>query len=230
MSAVPVRQRRKEARPQELQEAALELFVEKGFAATRTEEIAARAGVSKGTLYLYYPSKEELLKAVIRQYLSSGIAAGAEAVRRFDGPSAALLRGVLTEWWQRVYDSPASGVFKLIVTEGRGFPEIAEFYVHEVIEPGERTIGSIIERGIERREFRKLDVGGVVHSLVLPMVMLCVHKHSVGACTEHLLELDPHRFIREHIELVLRGLLLAPREIESAAPRLQRSAPRRTAK
>ena len=64
--APQARQRRKEARPQELLDAALDLFVEKGYAATRSEEVALRAGVSKGTLYLYYPSKEELLKEVIR--------------------------------------------------------------------------------------------------------------------------------------------------------------------
>src|SRR5690349_24617191 len=75
-TVVPPRQRRKEARPQELLDAALELFVEKGFAATRSEEVAARAGVAKGTLYLYYPSKEDLLKAVVRENLSAIISEG----------------------------------------------------------------------------------------------------------------------------------------------------------
>src|SRR6059058_694743 len=94
------RERRKEARPQELLDAALALFVEKGFVATRSEEVAARAGVSKGTLYLYYPSKEELLKAVIRQQLSSQIAAGALEVERYVGPTSTLLVEVLSRWWQ----------------------------------------------------------------------------------------------------------------------------------
>jgi AcrR family transcriptional regulator len=204
------RQRRKEARPQELLDAALELFVEKGFVATRSEEVAARAGVSKGTLYLYYPSKEELLKAVIRQQLSSEIAAGAQQVERFTGPTPQLLQEVLSTWWQRIFDSPASGVFKLVITEVRGFPEIAEFYVQNVIEPGQRVIGSIIQRGIDRGEFRIMDVDTVVHSLVMPMVMLCLHKHSIGACTPPEKFVDPHRFIRDHIELVLNGLRAEP--------------------
>jgi AcrR family transcriptional regulator len=224
MSAtLPLRQRRKEARPQELLDAALALFVEKGFVATRSEEVAARAGVSKGTLYLYYPSKEELLKAVIRHQLSSEIAAGALEVERYVGPTAKLLVDVLSQWWQRVFDSPASGVFKLVVTEVRGFPEIADFYVQEVVEPGERVIGSIVQRGIDRGEFRPLDVSTVVHSLVLPMVMLCLHKHSIGACTAHKIDLDPHRFIRDHIELMLNGMLAGEakghREIESPVAR-----------
>lgn len=203
------RQRRKEARPQELLDAALELFVEKGFAATRAEEVAVRAGVSKGTLYLYYPSKEELLKAVIRQHLSAEIAAGALQVEQYAGPTSQLMLDVLTTWWVRMFDSPASGVFKIMISEVRGFPEIAEFYVHEVIEPGERAIGSIVQRGISRGEFRPVDVPTVVHSLLLPMVMMCLHKHSIGACSSHVMDIDPHRFMRDHIELVLRGLLSA---------------------
>src|SRR4249920_4155342 len=113
------RQRRKEARPQELLDAALELFVEKGFAATRSDEVAVRAGVSKGTLYLYYPSKEELLKAVIQQNLSSRIAAGEAEVDKHRGSAADLLRQVYSRWWLEAFDSPISGVFKLIITEVR---------------------------------------------------------------------------------------------------------------
>src|SRR5690349_18333379 len=100
--AAPARQRRKEARPQELLDAALALFVEKGFAATRSEEVAARAGVSKGTLYLYYPSKEELLKAVIHHNLSPLIAEGADLADRFEGSMAELLAALMRTWWERV--------------------------------------------------------------------------------------------------------------------------------
>src|SRR5512144_220909 len=130
--ATPIRQRRKQALPQELLDAALELFAEKGFAATRSEEVAARAGVAKGTLYLYYPSKEEMLKAVISQRLSQEIAAGAEAVQQFTGSTSDLLTQVLTGWWQRVFDSPMSAVFKLVITEVRNFPELAAFYAENV--------------------------------------------------------------------------------------------------
>ena len=210
VAATPHHQRRKDARPQELLDAALELFVEKGFAATRTEEVAARAGVSKGTLYLYYPSKEELLKAVIRESLTLEIEAAAAQVDAFTGSSATLLREMYCGWWLRVYDSPASGVFKLMIGEVRGFPEIGEFYVREVVEPGERVIGRIIERGIGHGEFRPFDVPAVVHSLVLPMVMLCVHKHSFGACSLHHVDFDASAFIRSHLELILQGLAMPP--------------------
>lgn len=203
-----LRQRRKDARPHELLEAALALFVEKGFAATRAEEVAQRAGVSKGTLYLYYASKEELLKAVIAQYLSARIADTAEEVRRIDGPMAPVLRDMLVPWWQQVYASPVSGTFKLIMAEVRNFPEIADFYVREVIEPGHELVGTILRRGIASGEFRAVDVESTVHSLLLPMVMLCTHKHALGACTSH--GIDADRFIADHVELVLAGLLQAP--------------------
>lgn len=203
----PARQRRKQARPQELLDAALALFVEKGFAATRIEEVADRAGVSKGTLYLYYPSKEELLKAVIREYLSNQIEAGAEQVRLHTGSNADLLRTLVCDWWLRVFDSPAAGVFKLVVTEVRGFPEIAAYYFSAVIEPGSQLIASILERGIAGGEFRSVNVEAAVHSLLLPMVMLCVNKHSLGVCVPNDGLMRPEVFVRQHMELIITGLL-----------------------
>lgn len=209
-AAPAARQRRKEARPQELLDAALELFAQKGFAATRSEEVAARAGVSKGTLYLYYPSKEELLKAVIRQQLSSALAQANDLADRHDGPAADLLREVLTSWWITVFDSPASAVFKLVITEVLNFPELAQFYIDEVVDPGKRLVGRVLERGIKRGEFRKTNVPATVLSLVMPMVMLCIHKHSLGACPMMQESIDPHLFIRQHVELILAGLAPAP--------------------
>ena len=130
----PVRQRRKETRPQELLDAALTLFVEKGFAATRTEEVAHAAGVSKGTLYLYYPSKEELFKAVVRQNLTSLIAEGMEALAQHQGSSSELLVMLMDTWWERVGNTAAAGIHKIVLSEVRNFPELAAFYTAEVIQ------------------------------------------------------------------------------------------------
>lgn len=207
----PPRRRRKEARPQELLDAALALFAEKGFAATRAEEVAALAGVSKGTLYLYYPSKEDLLKAVIAQNLSERIAAGATRVAGYEGSIAELLRHVLCDWWEQIYDSPAGAVFKLVITEVRNFPEIGEFYHREVVAPAHALLSGILQRGIATGEFRPVDISSAVHSLVLPLIMICLHKHSLGACP--VCPADPlipegHAFIRQHVALVLDGLSL----------------------
>jgi AcrR family transcriptional regulator len=211
------RRRRKEARPQELLEAALVLFVQKGFAATRAEEVAAQAGVSKGTLYLYYPSKEELLKAVIAHYLSARIAEGAARAAGFAGTATALLRGILIDWWTQLYDSPAAGVFKLVITEVRNFPEIAEFYHREVVERAHDLLGGVLRQGIAQGEFRDVDVDHAVHSLVLPLVMICLHRHSLGACTPVDWHLDGRAFIAQHVHLVLTGLSLNPPADASAS-------------
>jgi len=205
-SALPARQRRKEARPQELLDAALSLFSEKGFAGTRSEEVAAAAGVSKGTLYLYYPSKEELLKAVIRDRVSAEIQSGVDEVRAFGGSNAQVLREVLPRWWLRIFDSPASAVFKLIVTEVRNFPDIAEYYREQVVEPGSNLIAGVVQRGIAAGEFRPVNIEFTVHSLILPMVMLCMHKHSLGACAPVPSLMAPHDFVYAHMDLITRSL------------------------
>ena len=205
----PSHRRRKQARPQELLEAALSLFVEKGFAATRIEQIALRAGVSKGTLYLYFPSKQDLLQAVIAEHLSERITAGAAMAAGYSGSAAELLRDLLTQWWTLLYDSPASGVFKLVITEVRNFPEIAEYYHREVVERAHALLGGVVELGIARGEFRSVDVASAVHSLVFPLIMVCLHKHSLGACVPYQTEIDGHRFIAQHISLLLDGLIAA---------------------
>lgn len=200
------RQRRKDARPHELIDAALALFSEKGFAATRSEEVAQRAGVSKGTLYLYYPSKEALLRAVIRERLSHEITDVAARVARHTGTPSQVLLELLPHWWLRVHDSPSSAVFKVIITEVRNFPEIANFYFAEVVEPGTRLVGSIIARGIDCGEFRPVDVQATVLSLVLPLVMLCVQKHSLLPCMPPESAIDPAVFMHQHVALIVQGL------------------------
>ncbi len=140
-------------------------------------------------------------------------------IEQHQGPIAPLLTEVLVQWWRDMYDSPGSGTFKLMIGEARNFPDIAEFYVREVIEPGHLLTRRIVERGIEAGEFRAVDVDNTVHSLLLPLVMVCTHKHAFGACTSHLI--DAPAFIAAHVDLVVRGLLRTPPRIaaESSRPR-----------
>lgn len=212
---MPPRQRRKQARPRELLDAALELFVAKGFAATRAEEVAARAGVSKGTLYLYYPSKEELLKAVIRENLSREIASGQDLVRGFEGPTRELLPRLIHEWWRRIGETPASGICKLMLAEVRNFPDLAQFYQEEVVEPARRMIAGVLERGIARGEFRPVPVRETVQTLMAPVLFMMLHKHSLGACSCTQDAPEPRRLIEVQLDLMLRGL--EPRERTAAA-------------
>lgn len=213
--AAPLRQRRKEARPQELLDAALELFVEKGFSATRSDEVAERAGVSKGTLYLYYPSKEELLKAVIQQNLGQIIAQGTGIVDEFQGPTAELLSMLMNLWWDRVGNTPAGGIHKIMMSEVRNFPEIAQFYRDEIIQPATDLLGRTLQRGIDRGEFRALPVVEVTQALFAPLIFMALHKHSFGACPAEGLSMNCDGVIETHIDLMLNGLL----KQQDAAPK-----------
>ncbi|MEN9630255.1 MAG: hypothetical protein RJA10_3483, partial [Pseudomonadota bacterium] len=176
------RQRLKDIRPQQLLDAALTLFVEKGFAATRSDEVATLAGVSKGTLYLYYPSKEELFKAVVRKNMSELIGEGGEIAAGFDGSASELLVHLFDVWWDRVGESQAGGLHKIMMSEVRNFPELAQFYADEVIVPAHRLFEGVVQRGIERGEFRHVDTAVVAHAVMAPMIFLMLHKHSFGAC------------------------------------------------
>jgi TetR/AcrR family transcriptional regulator len=115
----PKRERRKQARPGELLDAALDLFVEKGFSATRADEVAARAGVSKGTLFLYFQSKEDLFKAVVRENIANKFPTWQEEFLTFEGSSADMLRYALTSWWERIGKTRASGITKLVMSEAQ---------------------------------------------------------------------------------------------------------------
>ena len=203
---VPARQRRKETRPQELLDAALELFVEKGFAATRSEEVAQRAGVSKGTLYLYYPSKHELFKAVVRQNLSNLIAEGLELSKHFVGTASQLLVELINVWWERIGNTPAAGIHKIVLSEVRNFPDLAQFYTDEVIVPADQLFSGAVQRGIDSGEFRDLPVHEVAHALMAPVIFMALHRHSFGACPVVGVEMDAAVMLRTQLDLVLRGL------------------------
>ena len=116
-----------------------------------------------------------------------------------------LLANVLRLWWERVGETRASGILKLMMSEARNFPEIAQFYVDEVIRPSDTMLGQLVQRGIDRGEFRKVVVADVVHALVAPLLFLVMNKHSLGACSVGSM-LDPKPVIEAQIDLVLHGL------------------------
>lgn len=204
--AAPKRERRKEARPGELLDAALDLFVEKGFAATRAEEVAARAGVSKGTLFLYFQSKEELFKAVITENIAGRFTEWNAEFDAFTGSSADMLRYAMNMWWERIGVTRASGITKLIISEAHNFPEVTAFYRSEVIQPGQALIRRILQRGVDRGEFTVADMDYAVFSVISSMVFLVMAKHSVGACVPDDRPLDPRRYIESQASIILNGL------------------------
>ena len=195
-------------------DAALDLFVEKGFAATRAEEVAARAGVSKGTLFLYFQSKEELFKAVIRDNISGRFQEWNAEFETFEGSSAEMIAYCVNVWWNRVGATKASGITKLMISEARNFPEVTAFYQKEVVEPGQTLIRRILQRGIDRGEFRAgLDLDYAIYSIVAPMIFLIMSKHSMGACLARDMDISPEKYIASQIDIILNGVVApAPKE------------------
>ena len=201
------RERRKEARPGELLAAALDLFVEKGFAATRAEEVAQRAGVSKGTLFLYFPSKDELFKAVVREHIGGTIRSAFGEVDSYPGTSSELVHYMMLQWWERYGNTKASGISKLMMSEAGNFPELAAFYQNEVIIPGHHLIQKVIERGMASGEFRKVDVEYAVFSMLAPIMFLIMWKHSMSGCCPSGAPIDPQRYLAVQADIVAKGLL-----------------------
>lgn len=205
----PLRQRRKEARPGELTAAALQLFVEKGFAATRLDDVAKRAGVSKGTLYLYFDSKESLFKAAIQEGLLPVLNNVNDMIDAYVGPMPALMESLVLYWWRTVGSTPLSGIPKLLISEARNFPEVAEFYQREVLDRGHQMLRRALQRGMDAGEFRQVAMEPTIELLFAPLMMLVVWRHSFGACGNNLQHpfCAPEDYLRAHIDMAMNGLL-----------------------
>ena len=197
------RARRKEARPGEILIAALTLFAERGFAATRLEDVARRAGISKGTIYLYFPTKEDLFRAVVRQDVLPNLAAMEAKVAAHQGPVATLLRELATTMLERL-NGELAAIPKLVLTEAGNFPALAQFYAEEVAARGMRLIGSVLARGVADGEFRPLDVPATVPLVIAPILLAMLWRTSVGRHTALLV--DPAELLAAHLDVLLRGL------------------------
>ena len=197
------RTRRKEARPSEIVAAALASFAERGYAATKLEDVAAVAGISKGTIYLYFPTKEHLFRAVVEQAVLPNVEAAEGDLAAHTGSSADLLR-MLAQRFLRLLDSDLTAVPKLVVAESGNFPEIAQFYADAVLRRAFRLIEGILARGVARGEFRPLDVHATLPLFAGPFLLLALWKHSLGRHTD--LSFDPRAVAEAHIETLLRGL------------------------
>ncbi|HZX32851.1 MAG TPA: TetR/AcrR family transcriptional regulator [Rhodocyclaceae bacterium] len=185
--------------------AALELFVEKGFAATRLDDVAKRAGVSKGTLYLYFDSKEALFKAVIQEGMFPALAEGEAILARHEGPAFELLGTLLNAWWTLIGETHLSGIMKLMISEARNFPEIAQFYHEKVITRGRALIAAALGRGMASGEFRAMDINVYTDVIIAPVLMLIVWEHSMACCLAG--EPEPREYMAVHLDVLRRGLL-----------------------
>ena len=196
--AEPRFRRRKEARPQEITAAALAAFAENGYAATRVADVARRAGVSKGLLYLYFKTKEELFKAVVRGLVMPRIDALTASVDTSGLTAEEFLRGPFLEFVKTIPGSPVSIVIRLLIAEGRKHPDLVQFYWDNVVSRGLQTISELVERGVERGEFRRSAVGDLPHLVIMPVVFSMVFKLLFEQQ-----QLDTDKLIETHIDMLL---------------------------
>jgi AcrR family transcriptional regulator len=196
--------RRKNARPQEILDAALAEFAARGFAAARMDDIAARAGVTKGTVYLYFQSKEDLFKSLVRESIGAAIEARMADARSFEGRSSELLRLVLRAIGFFARTSDRAVLPKIIMAEAGNFPELLRFYRDEVVDKGLSLLGSIVTRGIARGEFRKLEPQHVARLCIAPLLFAVFWRSSFAA--QDAVPYDLEGFIETHIDVLLKGL------------------------
>lgn len=200
--------RRADARPGEIAEAALALFVEKGFSATRMDEIAQRAGVTKGTVYLYYENKDALFRAAVTQTLVPILEEGERVVAEWTGTSGALLGHAVHRWWELVRDGRMSCLPKLMTAEAANFPELAEFYVRTVVHRARGIFAAIVQRGVDRGEFRPVDVPTATRLVLGAMMNAVIYRHSLLRFDDQPFDFDAYFAL--HVDLLVRGLAAHP--------------------
>ncbi len=197
--------RRKEARPKELLSAALDVFVEHGFAATKLDDVARKAGVSKGTLYLYFKNKEDLFKAVVRETVVPNIVQSEKLLAEYQGDTRGLFKELVQHWHKQISAVSMAGICKLMFAEASNFPELADFYHTEVIQRHEQMMTQLLERGMKSGEFRKMDLTVMPKIIAAPMIMLTLWSKSFCVCEEH--TIDAEKYIESYVETILSGLM-----------------------
>ena len=198
----PARRRRKEARPAEIIEAGLAEFAEKGFAAARLDDVAARAGVAKGTIYLYFPSKEALFEAVVLSRISPVLDGLQDGIAAFPGSTEDLLRTLLTRIYREILGSDLHVVIQMIIAEGGRFPAIAETYHRQIISKGRLVLDRIVARGVARGEFRAGAGADLPMVILAPALMAAIWRMTF----ERFDPIPPERFLAAHLDIVLNGL------------------------
>lgn len=196
--------RRPEARPAEIITAALELFAERGFAATRLEDVASRAGLSKAAIYLYFKDKTALLKAVVEAAVGPRLEVAQQLVGSHSGPVAPLLAGLLAFFGQQLEHSRLPDIIKLVISESRAHPELGRAYLDNVVMKALPLFQSLIERGMASGEFRKVDARLAVKCMVGPLLLGALWRsvfQPIGAEP-----LDIEALARQQAEIFLRGL------------------------
>ncbi len=197
--------RRKQARPAEILDAALKVFAAKGFAAARMDDIARAAGVTKGTIYLYFENKEAVFKSLVRAEIGGALAMVTANISAMEGPVSALLRMMLTTMAGLLIESDKVAIPKIVIAESANFPWLAEFYRFEVIEHGLGLMTGLVQRGIDSGEFRgDLAPQHIARLIIAPALFSAIWRVTFGH-----LDPEPYDFrglLAAHLDILFRGL------------------------
>ena len=186
-----------------LLDAALELFLARGFAATRVADIAAQAGISKGAVYLHFRTKKDLFRGVVQSGVMQRLERAEQFAADFNGSASELLTTMLHENLLEYWDSKSSGIHKLIVAESQQFPELAEEFYQEIVGRARQLVERILQTGIDAGEFRQLDVAYTARAIINALDQEIITVHSFAArCSD---DLDPDRYVNTLLELILQG-------------------------
>jgi len=197
-------QRRKDERPNEILAAALGLFVRKGFVSTTMDDIAKKAGVSKGTVYLYFPSKDSLFKNIVHELMVPKIAEVEVFIAAYEGSQSELLKLIISKWWATVNRSGLAGIPKLILTNADKFPALTKLYVKEVIHRIQTVLVTIIETGIELGEFRRTDPVLSARVIMSSLVYFSIWHITLRKYDQKNLTVE--NLIEQQIEIILNGI------------------------
>ncbi len=198
------REQAKEARRHEILEAGYAEFTRLGFTATRLEDVAAKAGVGKGTIYLYFDSKEKLFEAVVREHMTAPADLIRDRVANFEGSTPELLRHHLTCIYQGIRNERIPPLIAMVLGEGNRFPNLSEFFFKEMISANQQVMQSIIRRGIDRGEFRDTDVARYTQIIIAPVIFSALWRLQFEA---HF-PIDPDAYAQAHIDMILNGLVV----------------------
>lgn len=188
----------------EILAAALDLFAEKGFSATRMEDVASRAGLSKAAIYLYFKDKMALLQALVNEMAGANLATARHIAESHQGPAAPLIAQVMLFMATQLRATRFPELMKIIISESRAHPDIGRLYLDNVIGQGLPVFEGIISRGVASGEFRPVDPAFAAKQMVAPMLLAAMWKsvfEPLGGDT-----LDIEGFIAQHVETFLRGL------------------------
>ena len=197
--------RRAEARPDEVLDAALAVFTEKGFAAAKVEEVARRAGVSKGTVYLYFPSKEALIEGIVRRAVAPIALRALPDLEQFEGDPRLPITMLLTVLMQQLAQPDKIAVPRLILREVMSFPSIAELYRKEVLGKVMPALIGLIRRGVETGKLRQVDPELTVRSIIGPVLahVALAEIFGIKPAGEGL-SLD--RLVANHLDILFHGI------------------------